>query len=320
LPEEKKAIERRGTDSVEAHDLYLMARQTYITGQEVDVHSAEAVVRLCARATEIDSNYAQAWALMAAGYYRLQYAKKGRPDDGIAAVEHALALDPNLAEAHGIKAQILLQLSDASAASKEVAIALDLGPESYEANRSAGRLNYQLRQFKDAIRFLEKAAALMETDVNSPFLLTACYNAAGDPAGARRAAEWTLKRVDAVLVHEPNNVAVIAYSVYALALLGESERAKARMNRALLIAPIDFNMRYNFACTLSSLLKDRDAALDMLEAVFATITETFLAYAKADSDFDSLRDNPRYQAMVAAAEARLAAPPQSAAPTSVAGS
>ena len=27
LPEEKKAIERRGTDSVEAYDLYLMARQ-----------------------------------------------------------------------------------------------------------------------------------------------------------------------------------------------------------------------------------------------------------------------------------------------------
>ncbi|MGB9430490.1 MAG: TIR domain-containing protein [Gammaproteobacteria bacterium] len=307
LPEEKQAIERRGTNSVEAHDLYLMARQTYITGQEVDVLSAEAVVRLCARATEIDANYAQAWALMAAGYYRLQYAKKGRADDGIAAVERALTLDPNLAEAHAIKAQILLQLSDADAASSEVAIALKLGPESYEANRSAGRLNYQLRQFKDAIRFFEKAAALMETDVNSPFLLTACYNAAGDLAGARRAAEWTLKRVEAILAHEPNNAVIIAYSVYALALLGESERAKARISRALLIDPANFNMRYNFACTLSSLLKDKDAALDMLGSVFATITETFLAYAKADSDFDSLRDDPRYLAMVAAAEARLAA-------------
>ena len=32
LPEEKKAIERRGTDSAEAYDLYLMARQRWITG------------------------------------------------------------------------------------------------------------------------------------------------------------------------------------------------------------------------------------------------------------------------------------------------
>ncbi len=28
LPEEKKAIERRGTENAEAHNLYLMARQT----------------------------------------------------------------------------------------------------------------------------------------------------------------------------------------------------------------------------------------------------------------------------------------------------
>jgi adenylate cyclase len=307
LPEEKKAIVRRGTDNADAHDLYLMARQIYITGQEVDVGSAEAVVRLCVRATKIDADYAQAWALMAAGCYRLQYVKKGGADDGMAAAERALALDPNLAEAHGIKAQILLQLSDAEAASKEVAIALKLGPESYEANRSAGRLNYQLRKFRDAIRFFEKAAALMEADINSPFLLTACYNAVDDTAGTRRAAELTLKRAETALGHEQNNSAVIAYTVYALASLGETERAKARMNRAMLIDPDNFNMRYNFACTLSALLKDEAAALDMLESVFATITETFLAYAKADSDFDSLRDDPRYQAMVAAADARLAA-------------
>src|SRR5207244_2428125 len=36
LPQEKKAIERRGTDSVEAYDLYLMARQYYLSGNEGD--------------------------------------------------------------------------------------------------------------------------------------------------------------------------------------------------------------------------------------------------------------------------------------------
>ena len=36
LPEEKKAIEQRGTSNAEAHNLYLMARQTYITSQEYD--------------------------------------------------------------------------------------------------------------------------------------------------------------------------------------------------------------------------------------------------------------------------------------------
>ncbi|MGH8403718.1 MAG: hypothetical protein ACRESO_10000, partial [Gammaproteobacteria bacterium] len=50
----------------------------------------------------------------------------------------------------------------------------------------------------------------------------------------------------------------------------------------------------------------KQAALDMLGKVFETITETFLSYAKADPDLELLHDDPRYQAMVAAAEARLA--------------
>ena len=36
LPEEKKAIEQRGTENAEAYSLYLMARQTYATGLEGD--------------------------------------------------------------------------------------------------------------------------------------------------------------------------------------------------------------------------------------------------------------------------------------------
>ncbi|MDE2139229.1 MAG: TIR domain-containing protein, partial [Gammaproteobacteria bacterium] len=70
LPEEKQAIERRGTDSVEAHDLYLMARQIYVTNRE-DERASQAIVGMCTRATEIDPKYAQAWALLAAGYRSL---------------------------------------------------------------------------------------------------------------------------------------------------------------------------------------------------------------------------------------------------------
>jgi adenylate cyclase len=306
LPEEKKAIERRGTDSVEAHDLYLMARQTYITSQEAEVHSAEAIIRLCVRATKLDPNYAQAWALMAVGYYKLDQLQSGRLDEGMAAADRALALEPGLAEAHAVKAQILLQAGDADASAAEVAIALKLDPESYETNRSAGRLNFRLRKFQNAILFFEKSAALMEADVNSMNLLMSCYATVGDTAGLRRTAELALKRCEAVLAHDQNNSGVIGYSVYALAALGEGERAKARMNRAMLIDPDNFNMRYNFACALNMQLKDKEAALEMLESVYETISDSFMDYAKADSDLDSLRDEPRYQVMVAAAEARLA--------------
>ncbi|MBU6421084.1 MAG: TIR domain-containing protein [Gammaproteobacteria bacterium] len=313
LPEEKKAIEHRGTSSVDAYNLYLMARQTYVTSQEQDERSAQAIVRLCKRATDIDPGYAQAWALMATGYRQWFEAEKGKSKDGMAAVERALTLDPNLAEAHAVKAQLLQIEGDLEAAATETDVALKLTPESYEVNRSAARLSYQRRRFNDAARFYDKAAALMEADLNSPFMLISCFTAVGDAAGARRAAELTLKRVEAVLAHDPNNCTAVAYSVSALATLGEAGRAKAGMERALLIDPDNFNMRYNFACTLSTRMKDKDAALAMLAPLFETISDAFLPYAKADPDFELLHDDPRYEAMVAAAEARLAA--AKAAPT-----
>ncbi|MGH8279346.1 MAG: TIR domain-containing protein [Gammaproteobacteria bacterium] len=304
LPEEKRAIEQRGTDSVEAHDLYLMARQLYITNQE-DEHASKAIVRTCSRATEIDPKYAQAWALMAMGYRTLREMDLVS-DDGMAAAERALTLDPNLAEAHAVNGYILQMRGDMDAAVAEAEIALKLDPESYEANRTAARLNYMQHRFEDAVRLYEKAVSLMETDVNSAMMLVSSYRALGDAAGLHRAAEVALKRADAFLAHDQSNAGVIAYSANALGALGEGERAKARMNRALLIDPDNWNMRYNFACALCGYLKDNNAALEMLKSLTTTATRPLLEYVKADPDFESLHNDPRYQAMVAAAEARLA--------------
>jgi len=307
LPEEKKAIERRGTNNADAHNLYLMARQTYIMSQEFEVRSAEAIVRLCARAVELDPRYAQAWALMAIGHMKLREARGDDAAEGMAAVDRALAIDPGLAEAHAIKAQILLSLGNAEAATAEVDTALGLDPESYEVNRSAGRLNYQQKRIETATRYYEKAASLVETDLNSIALLMSCYMALGDEAGMRRSAQLALKRSEAILAHDPNNSMIAGYSAYALAALGEGERAKSRMERALLIDPKNHNMRYNFACSLAVFLKDKEAALAMLGPVFDTTTETFLPYIKADPDLNLLRDDPRFQELLAETEARLAA-------------
>jgi len=314
LPEEKKAIERRGTDSVEAHDLYLMARQIYVTSQE-DMRSAQAIVRLCTRATEIDPDYAQAWALMAMGYRSLRELG-AQSSDGMEAAERALALDAGMAEAHAVKAYILLMRSDTDAAASEVAMALKLDPDSYEAIRAAGRLNYQLHRYEDAIRLYEKAVGLMEGDLNSAGMLISCYTVLGNTAGARRAAEFALKRAESILARDQNNSSAVVYSAYALAALGEGERAKTRMNRALVVDPENWDMRYNFACALNGHLRDGPAAVDMLGPLFATITEPLLRYLKADPDLESLHGDPRYQTMVAGAEARLAATQPSAAPGS----
>ncbi|MBU6421080.1 MAG: TIR domain-containing protein [Gammaproteobacteria bacterium] len=309
LPEEKRAIEQRGTTSADAHDLYLMARQMYVTNQEADERASKAIIRLCTRATEMDPQYAQAWAMMAIGYRTLRVLGV-ESDDGMAAAERALALNPDLAEAHAVKASILLMRSGTDVAAAEVAIALKLNPESYEVNRAAGRLNYQLHRYTEAIQLFEKAISLMDADLHSAATLISSYNALGDIPGMRHAAELALKRAEAILAHDQHNSGVIGYSAYALAALGEGERAKACMNRAMLIDPENWNMRYVFACSLCVYLKDKEAALEILKSVYATITDAFLPYAKADPDLELLHDDPRYQTMVAAAEARLAAAPK----------
>ncbi len=103
----------------------------------------EAIIRLCRRATEIDPDYAHAWALMALGADAGPIPTGGQGDDGLAAAERALALDTNLAEAHAVKARILSEGGRHDDASAEIEIALRLDPESYEVNRAAAYLQIQ---------------------------------------------------------------------------------------------------------------------------------------------------------------------------------
>jgi adenylate cyclase len=307
VPEEKKAIEQRGTDNVEAYNLYLMARQTYATGLESDPRRNETTIRLCHRAVEIDPDYARAWALMALGQMLLFSTNGGRGDSGLAAADRALSLDANMAEAHAVRARIFAEQGSHDKASSEIQIALRQDPESFEVNKAAALLHFGQRRYGDAISHWEKAITLMETDFASAGLLITCYTAIGNREAALNAAHITLDRAEKVLGQDRNNGAAMGHGSIALSVLGKTERAKDWMHRALLVDPDNMDMRYNFACALAIHLKETDAALDLLAPVFAGVSAGFINYAKIDPDLDFLRDDPRFKAMLAAADARLAA-------------
>ena len=309
LPAEKEAIEQRGTGNVEAYNLYLMAWQQYVNNarNEEDVKAMEKIARLSTRATEIDPEYAQAWALLANGQMILHFTHRREGDGGLMAIERALELDPGSAETHAIKSKILWRQGRRDEAFAEIDAALRLDPNSFEANRTAGLWNMRTRRFADAIRYYERALRHDEADFHTTSTLVTCYTAIGDHAGAQRVAKIAVALAEKVLAHDQDNWVAVSYGAVALAVLGEPERAKAWMNRALLIEPNRMEMRFNFACALASNLGEKDAALDMLAPVMATVTPGFLGHIKVDADLDSLRDDPRYQEMVASAEARHAA-------------
>ena len=306
LPEEEKAIERRGTENVDAYNLFLMARQTYATGFEGDGRRIDAIIRMCRRAVEIDANYADAWALMALAEMVLR-SSVGRQvgDGGLTAAERALELNPDLAEAHAVRARMLSEDNRNDDASREIDIALQLDPESHQVNRCAGLLRFREKRIEEAIGFWEKAVMLEEGDFASAGMLVTSYSALGDHESARRAAKMTLERAEKILARDPNNGSAMGHGGDALAVLGQSDRAKEWMERALLIDPDNITMRYNFACALVNYLKDKDAALEMFRPAFEQMGLGFINHAKIDPDLDSLRDDLRFKEMLEKAERRL---------------
>jgi adenylate cyclase len=307
LPQEKQAIERRGTDNVEAYDLYLMARSYYLTANVGDPRQQEAIERLSRRAVEIDPAYAQAWGLLAVGQYNLRRSFGRAGDGGEAALDRALALNSELAEARSLKAGMLDNAGRQEEAAAEIAVALRLDPESYEVNSRAADIRYRQGRLEEAVPYFEKATALLETDIRTPFMLISCYTALGDGENTRRIARIALARAEVAVAQDRSNGTAMVTGAGALAALGESDRAKDWMRRALLIDPDNLLMRYNFGCALATSLGDPGAALDMLGPVLQRDTGWMVRAAPTDPDLAGLRDDPRFQAMIAAAEARLAA-------------
>jgi adenylate cyclase len=305
LPAEKEAIEQRETSDPQAYDFYLMARRYYGSGQAGEERELDAIVRICRRATEIDPGYARAWALLALAQTHLHIAH-GRPGDGGRdAAERALALNPDLPEPYAVRARLFWNQGRPEEAWREIETALRLGPDSWEANIEAGRISYLEHRFETAIRYYERAMTLSESSAGLGMLMSS-YHALGDQAGERRAAEVLLAHAERSLAKDHIDVSAMCCAVGACAVLGKLGRAREMMERGLLMAPDNLTLRYNFACGLSTHMKDYEGALRLLESVFPDLPPAMLEHAKRDPDFDPLRPDPRFLALVAAAEARVA--------------
>ncbi|HEU5286238.1 MAG TPA: TIR domain-containing protein [Sphingomicrobium sp.] len=305
LPEEKKAIEQRGTTSAEAYQLYLMARNYWVNGNYGDIRREQRVMRICSRAVEIDPYYAQAWALLAIAQSSLRYGFGSEVDDGVAAAHSALAIDPSIAEAHCPMARRLEEKGRYEEAVGHIETALRLDPDSWEVNKEAARAHICAGRVAEATRHFERAVAVMESDVHAWGMLVTCYQALGNSDGMKRAAEMSVAEAEKVLAHDPSNGAAMGVGAAGFAALGQPESAREWMDRAMLIDPDNLNMRYNFACMLAAHLGDQEGALRQLERILAVASGTVVRAAQADPGLASIRDDPRFEKALAAARDRL---------------
>ena len=307
LPAEKVAIENRGTSNAEAYNLFLMARQYWIDGDFGQSGRERRVIRICERATKIDPDYAQAWALMGLAQANLRYAYTGNEeaDDGLNAANRALALDDRIAEARLPRAWHLAMIDRGEEAVDELQTALQLNSESWEVNKEAARIYYRLGMLAEAARHLEKATVLAETDFHSRGMLSALYLARGDLERARDCASKMIGHVEAALARDPDNGAALAYGALSFAAVGDLERSREWIDRALLLDPDNMYMRYNLAWPVLAFFGDPERALELLEPALNQAGKTLISLASADRNLDPLRADPRFQQMLARAQERL---------------
>jgi adenylate cyclase len=154
-----------------------------------------------------------------------------------------------------------------------------------------------------ATRHYEKAAELMETDFHAWAMLSTCYRALGEEAKLREAAKMMIAEAQLAVQQDPSNGAALGILAGGYALLGEEEKTREWISRALLVDPENLNMRYNFACVLS-IMGDKEGALKMLQSTLPLAGEFQVRVAAADPDFDPISDDPRFQKLIADAKER----------------
>ena len=262
-------------------------------------------MRICSRAVELDPYYADAWALLAIAQSSLRYGYSRDVDDGFAAAHAAIAIDPSIAEAHLPMVKRAQQRGNHEEAAKQMEAAIRLGPESWEVNKEAGRYYLMRRDVPAATNHYEKAVELVDGDFHAWAMLSTCYLALGERAKLRKAAKMMVSEGQKAVQQDPSNGAALGILAGGYALLGEAERTREWIDRALLIDPDNLNMRYNFACVLSGFLGDKEGALKMLQSAISRAGEYQVRITETDTDFDAIRDDPRFQAMIDEAKKRL---------------
>ncbi len=293
LPQEKKSIGQTPTGNVEAYTYYLRGRQFLHRHSKSYYQLAR---RMFAKAVELDPAYARAYAGIADcdSFLFLHYSAPVEIKGIFETSAKALALESGLAEAHASQALALSLEQRYEEAMTEFEKAIALDPNSFEGHYFYARACFAQGKLERAAALFERAAEIKPDDYQSVCLLVQIYRSLGRDGEKESAARRGIERAERELTLHPDNPRPAYLGATALVTLGQNDRAKEWLARTLAIDPDDILTQYNAACIYSR-LGEIETAFDLLERLLPHANHETKAWIRHDSDFDPLRDHPRYK-------------------------
>jgi adenylate cyclase len=280
------------TRDAKAYEFFLRGRGYAMTFSKKD---NERAIELFKKATAADPEFLRAWSSLAETYAAKAIFLGGGDFERRAAMsasDMAMRIDPDHAQSHLARGYAHLASNQYDQAQQDFLKVATLAPQKFEAYYQLGRLAQHQGDTNGAIEYFSKAMELNPDDYESPLLIVASYQKTGDAAKLRHYAQLGIERARKHLEDYPDNPRAYYLAPTAFLILDQPEEAHKWAEAALAIAPDDPSTRYNIACFFA-MSGETGKALDLLEnSIFSR------AWIENDPELDSLRDQPRYKALI----------------------
>lgn len=297
LSERERTALRRPQTTSETYEYYLRGRQYLPRMSHPDLERSR---EMFTRAVDLDAAYGPAWAGLATVHATL-YEWFGARADDLDAAERAsrrgLDLAPALAEAHTARGFALSLSRRYDEAEREFEQAISINPHSFDACYYAGRCSFARGAVERSADLFRAAADLRREDVQSPTLLAQSLRMLGRTEEAHAANREGVERAERAVALNPVDGRALSLGSLALFSDGQTGRALDWSRRSLELYPDDMSTLVCATC-LRAQVGQKTHAIDTF-ARLVSLGWGKRDWVEHDPDYDSLRDDPRFQTLLA---------------------
>ena len=293
--DEKRALEKP-TANVQAYDYYLRGRQFLHQFRRTGTQFAR---RMFERAMEIDPNYAIAYAGASdccSFLYMYWDGSRANLEGADSYSKKALELAPEVAEAHASRGLAVSLSKRYEEAEREFETAIRLNPKLFEAHYLFGRALFQQGKYAEAVKEYQEASRVRPEDYQTVLLVVTSLRSLGRLEEADAALRNGIRMTEKHVELNPDDVRALYLGAGALIQVGERAKALEWARRAVGLDPEDSAVLYNVACVYALGGQTDDAFGCLGKAVQNGFGHR--AWLENDSDFDSIRADSRFAALL----------------------